>query len=875
MKKISFLIILLSFLHSYADAQIALTGNITTIGVTSYPTHIDSLGKGGYMIMPTTLARDNIPTLRRKKGMLVYVQDIDVLYRLGSATLDNSNWVVVSLLSATSNIQTFLASPTSANLSAAITDEAGSNSLVFSNNPTLSNATLSGTLTLTAPLTAVNGGTGQSTYAIGDILYASSTSALSRLTKGTEGQVLLTSGTGIPTWGSNGLYTLNGQSAITHTFATANTASADFTITTALGTGTLSNTAIHTFNLPNAGLSTRGLVSVVDQSFKGVKTFESDLISNGTYIGRGNSQGTGSPGLASNISIGVGTKNFSTSTGGNSTQGINNIAIGRSVLSGLTTGYNNNAVGYEALKNNTTGHSNNAFGFTALSTNTTGYQNTAFGDQALQLNNGTIGDAGSNNTAVGWTSLVSNQGGYQNTAIGSASGVVTGGLYNATAIGYFAKVGANNTIQLGNTEVTSVVTSGTLSATGATVANLKLTRGTPTVVGAVLTATATDGTMGWSANSSAASLSGGVAGAIPFQTAPSVTGFTAAGTSGQIFVSAGTSTPTWTSNITVGTATATSLVTNTLRVTGGSFTTTGAVLTSDGNGNATWNSSGLYTLNGITAAGQTFSTTTTSASTIPSFTSTGTVHTLNIPSASVTGTTAGLLSNTDYNTFSSAVNSATSTNTANTIVRRDGSGGFNTGTITSTSLVTNTLRVTGGSPTAGSILTANNADGTVGFTAQGTSGQILVSAGTSTPTWTSNITVGTVTATSASVTTLNATSLVLTGNLTATSANFSRAVTGAPAAAFTSTSTTTIDFSSSNLAYSGQSSKDFTLSNLRDGGTYTLAWQNTFTGLTATFTSAGFSFVSLGNYAVVTNKNAVYTFVVMGSTVYYSMVSAQ
>ena len=68
MKKILFLIILLSFLHSYADAQIALTGNITTIGISSYPTHIDSLGKGGYMIMPTTAARDNIPTLRRKKG---------------------------------------------------------------------------------------------------------------------------------------------------------------------------------------------------------------------------------------------------------------------------------------------------------------------------------------------------------------------------------------------------------------------------------------------------------------------------------------------------------------------------------------------------------------------------------------------------------------------------------------------------------------------------------------------------------------------------------------------------------------------------------------------------------------------------------------
>ena len=153
MKKILFLIILLSFLHSYADAQIALTGNITTIGVSSYPTHIDSLGKGGYMTMPTIAARDGIPTLRRKHGMLVYVQATDVLYKLGNVNLDNSNWVEVSLLSATTNIQTFLASPTSANLSAAVTNDVGTGSLVFSNTPTLSNTTLSGTLTLTAPLT--------------------------------------------------------------------------------------------------------------------------------------------------------------------------------------------------------------------------------------------------------------------------------------------------------------------------------------------------------------------------------------------------------------------------------------------------------------------------------------------------------------------------------------------------------------------------------------------------------------------------------------------------------------------------------------------------------------------------------------------------
>ncbi len=55
--------------------------------------------------------------------------------------------------------------------------------------------TSSGTITLAGTLAAVNGGTGQSTYAVGDILYASTTSAVSKLTVGTTGQVLTSSGT--------------------------------------------------------------------------------------------------------------------------------------------------------------------------------------------------------------------------------------------------------------------------------------------------------------------------------------------------------------------------------------------------------------------------------------------------------------------------------------------------------------------------------------------------------------------------------------------------------------------------------------------------------------------------------------------------------
>ena len=46
---------------------------------------------------------------------------------------------------------------------------------------------------------------------------------------------------------------------------------------------------------------------------------------------------------------------------------------------------------------------------------------------------------------------------------------------------------------------------------------------------------------------SIAGLTGGLAGQIPYQTAANTTGFTAAGTSGQILQSNGSSAPTWTS----------------------------------------------------------------------------------------------------------------------------------------------------------------------------------------------------------------------------------------------------------------------------------------------------------------------------------------
>ena len=57
-------------------------------------------------------------------------------------------------------------------------------------NSTVSSALVANSLTLTTALAASYGGTGQTTYTIGDVLYASGTTALSKLSVGANGTVL-------------------------------------------------------------------------------------------------------------------------------------------------------------------------------------------------------------------------------------------------------------------------------------------------------------------------------------------------------------------------------------------------------------------------------------------------------------------------------------------------------------------------------------------------------------------------------------------------------------------------------------------------------------------------------------------------------------
>lgn len=76
-------------------------------------------------------------------------------------------------------------------------------SLVASDIPTLNQNTTGTSSNVTGTVSPTNGGTGLTTYAAGDILYASATNTLSKLGIGSVGDVLKVNASGVPAWGTD------------------------------------------------------------------------------------------------------------------------------------------------------------------------------------------------------------------------------------------------------------------------------------------------------------------------------------------------------------------------------------------------------------------------------------------------------------------------------------------------------------------------------------------------------------------------------------------------------------------------------------------------------------------------------------------------
>jgi len=134
-------------------------------------------------------------------------------------------------------------------------------------------------------------------------------------------------------------------------------------------------------------------------------------------------------------------------------------------------------VGYEALLFDTSG-SNAAIGLAALLYNTTGTYNAANGVAALRNNS-----TGSYNTGSGsWAGLVLDTSFYitgnNNTFLGANTGLSTGTLTNATAIGANAEVAESNAMALGSINGVNGATADTLVGVGITAPTYKLHVGT-------------------------------------------------------------------------------------------------------------------------------------------------------------------------------------------------------------------------------------------------------------------------------------------------------------------------------------------------------------------------------------------------------------
>lgn len=100
MRYIILLLFVLLFSNEHAHAQLKLASYaVRNNPADTYPTHLDSLGQGGFMSLQTISARNSILTRQRKMGMLVFVQSNDSLYKLNSKDLSNSGWVALAQIS--------------------------------------------------------------------------------------------------------------------------------------------------------------------------------------------------------------------------------------------------------------------------------------------------------------------------------------------------------------------------------------------------------------------------------------------------------------------------------------------------------------------------------------------------------------------------------------------------------------------------------------------------------------------------------------------------------------------------------------------------------------------------------------------------------
>lgn len=340
-----------------------------------------------------------------------------------------------------SGVATFLATPSSANLASAVTDETGSGALVFATSPSLTTPTLGvatatsiNKLAITAPATgstlAVADG---KTFTVNRTLTLTGTDATTMTFPGTNATIARTdagqSFTGTQTFLSdaviNSLTVGLGASAVsTNTAIGASVLVGNTTGSNNVGVGYIS-LAFNTSGTYNAALGHGSLKFNTSGNFNTAIGYQS-LAANTT---------TGQNVAIGALALNAATGSLNTAVGygamDSAAGGIYNSAVGAYALRNTANGASNVAVGYTALFENTDGGQNSAVGTGALLSNTTGAQNSAFGTGAINTSS-----SANNITAVGYTAL-QNTTASNNTAIGTYSGSAISSGSKNTIVGCY------------------------------------------------------------------------------------------------------------------------------------------------------------------------------------------------------------------------------------------------------------------------------------------------------------------------------------------------------------------------------------------------------------------------------------------------------
>lgn len=239
-----------------------------------------------------------------------------------------------------------------------------------------------GAITVSGTLAATSGGTGQSSYTVGDLVYASTTTALSKLPDVATGNALISGGVGVaPSYGKIGL--------TTHVSGTLPVANG--------GTGTTALTA----NNVILGNNTSAVQFVAPGTAGNVLTSDGT-----TWTSAASSSLTGQTDSASPFETSLGS-----GAGANNT-GVRNTFIGFNAGTAVTTGTDNTAIGSSSLRLCTTGTNNTALGGMSNSGTAVSYC-TAIGVAALSAVSGTF------NTALGYSAAPTLTTGAFNTYIGA------------------------------------------------------------------------------------------------------------------------------------------------------------------------------------------------------------------------------------------------------------------------------------------------------------------------------------------------------------------------------------------------------------------------------------------------------------------------